>query len=125
MKKFITILFIFCITQYKSQVILRGENLGKEKFNISVIVDNDTVSLKQNVRNNYSIMLEEEKEFTILFSTKENIKEIKIYTYHKRLWFNLDIDLSSSDNATLIYDPQKNNYIMITKMGSEIPIIKN
>ena len=52
MKKFITILFIFCITQYKSQVILRGENLGKEKFNISVIVDNDTVSLKQNVRNN-------------------------------------------------------------------------
>ena len=125
MKKLIILMLNVISIQVQSQVVVTGENLTKDKFDIYVLVNNDTIYSKENCKKGYSINFPEEKEFTVIFSSKENEKVIKIHTYHKKLWFNLDIDLSTSNSATLIYDPEKHNYIMITKMGSEIPILKD
>jgi len=118
MKKLILLLLIFISIQTKSQVTITGENTTDERFNISIIVNNDTVVTKRNLKKGYVINIKYAREFTVVFYSKNNTQVVNVYASDRNPWFDIDIDLTKSESTTMLWDPNQDKYISLVKKAS-------
>jgi len=102
-----------------AQVTVTGENKTDERFNIRVVVKNDTILSKDKCKRGYVIKLNYEHEFTLVFSSGQNTHIVKVYASDRELWFNIDIDLTTNNDQTMVWDPNQGKYLILDKIGAD------